>query len=135
MGNVNSSQNIEELRKGSIKSITPQLADLDNATLADLKAAEQNDDNPRESLLAAIEAEYKRRAPLNAPRESGEGGGQSAASPGNSPADQGGSAESEPPAYLADGYTGPLTIEQSERRHRQLAERARQKPAAEPVTK
>lgn len=83
---------IAEIRRLAIKAIVPKLPELDDAQLADLQATEAADDNPRESLLAAIDAELQRRA----------------AAPGAAQGTPDG-----PPAWQAQDYAGPLTGEQA----------------------
>lgn len=121
------------LRKKAIKDIVPELPGLADDALRALTEAEQGAENPRESLLAALAAEAQRRAPLNTEEESGEGGARSDGAPGGSPSDKGSAAAAKEPAFLAEDYTGPLTIDQAERRLAKFG--AVYKPARAPTEK
>jgi len=110
---------LDTLRKQAVKAIVPRLPALDRADLVTLLAAEENESNPRESLIKAIADEIAARDADDA-----------AAAAEESDA---------PPDWQAEDYTGPLSGEQALWRQKHLTPKrlAAQdtKPAGEVLTK
>lgn len=94
----------DALRKQAVKAIVPQLPTLCDEALAELLAREQNDSNPRESLVHAVQAAIEARG-----NPTHDGAEQHPADTGHN--DAGPSAG---PAWLAPDYAGPLTADQAQ---------------------
>ena len=107
---MSSDQKIEPgaLRQLAVKAIVPKLEGMSDAAIADLRAAEELDGNPRESLLHAITAVQTERA---------------AAAP-----------VVDAPAWLTPDYLGPLTADQGQARLRVHGHHVT-KPVSAPVEK
>ena len=130
---------LAKLRKRAIKDIVPELAALERRDLVTLLAAEGEESNPRESLIAALtkeiaardaleaeaqaeleaeaaaEAEAEREAEAEAEREAG-----SAAEP---------TAGDDAPAWQHPDFSGPLDVAQASWRALHL------KPVRDVITK
>lgn len=100
-----------KLRGETVEEIKSLLPSLSNEQLADVLGAEQNDDSPRKTLIAAIEAEQASRDPTPEARELAPGSPATAL------------------LWQAPDYSGSLTIDQSEWRHKHI------KPASVTGTK
>lgn len=88
---------LEELRKRAIKDITPELPDMPRAAVVELLALESEESNPRETLVAALSARIEKHDADDTDEFDAADKPEAAA----------------PPAYQAEDYTGPLTIEQA----------------------
>lgn len=112
---------LEHLRKQAVKAIVPRLPALERADLVTLLATEENEANPRESLIKALVDEIAARDADDAD------------------VDAAAHADDAPPAWQADDYLGPLTADQAHWRNahvtpRRLAEQLT-KPAGEVLDK
>lgn len=111
---------ITKLRSETVADITEQLPALTDDELAGLLAAEELDDTPRKTLLAAIRTEQESRV-----KEPQSGGGK-----GDAPA----AGNAAAPAFLADDYLGPLTADQAQARLKKFGHHTT-KPATATGTK
>jgi len=114
---MSSDQKIEPgaLRQLAVKAIVPQLEGMSGEAIADLRAAEELDGNPRVSLLHAITAVQTERAAA-------------------APVVDAAAPVVDAPAWLTPDYLGPLTADQGQARLRVHGHHVT-KPVSAPVEK
>ena len=140
--NTETTPDLVAIAELSVAELTTKLDGLSAAQLAELHALEASAPNGgRVTALAAIESELERARKLGDESagdaldalNAGDAGDEPAASPAADGADAtsapGPATQDATPAWQGPDYTGPLTGDQAQWRHRNL------KPVAEVVTK